>query len=196
VILDRNYYTMTGMQEEKISQQAAYLEMGKVLRPLIYMADSRGVKIEAESPYKQSRLNQDTGECDLWNDPLVDWFNNYAVLPELKANIETAYDCETSEQWRRAINKCQTPKLAYAIVPGCRQCLKVFADDEKLKGHLQKTPSHVIVFRKKAWNVLHRRAAFGGGEQICPTCAKPFTLMYSLYDHMREAGHHRRSLIP
>lgn len=196
LILRRCHESRARSEEEGHYKEAAYVEMRKVLRPLIDMAHNKRIQIAADDPSEQTHYNLETDEWDLWTDPLILWFNNAAIAPSLKADFESTWDCETSEQWSRALNKCTVPKSPYAIVPECHRCLTIFADRQQLIEHLATNPSHVMDFRKKTWNVLHPRSAYGGGPRVCPTCAVPYTLMNGLHDHMRNEDHHRYALIP
>jgi hypothetical protein len=136
-----------------------HLPMRNLLIPLIDMAHERGIKIGAEHNRDGVTVYTDAAGAE-WlgsdvddivsakhdvprTDPLVTWFNNAAILPELKAKFSTPYNQETKEMLEKNLGRCKSSELPYKLVPECRSCLEVFGDWEDLATHLEKHPKHI-----------------------------------------------------
>lgn len=173
-----------------------HMPMRNLLRPLIDMAHERGIKIEAEhnsEHVKGTVYNGDPYDKTGWTDPLVIWFNNAAILPEMKANFAICYYQGTEKLMEKSLGHCKNLEMLYKLSPECRNCLQVFGKWEELATRLEKKPKHRMHFRYKKWNELNRFAELHGPRK-CPTCAKAFVGIAPLEDPME--GHKRSYIVP
>ena len=91
-----------------------------------------------------------------------------------------------------------TPAAPYELVPQCRNkhCNAYFRNKSELAAHLLRFPSHKQPFVKKHFNAIHPFAMNGRGDRKCWTCAKPYSLVRALDQHLKKSGHRRHGIVP
>ena len=171
--------------------------MRRLLKPLIDMAHARGIRIGAEQKYRDSYWSEYHGAYiePEFTEPLVAWFNNAAISPEIRAKFTTLYNEDTDEMREKSLGRCKNSAMPYELTPECRYCLRVFGGWEQLAMHLKNLPKHRMRFRYKKWNELYHLADRRAPRK-CPTCAKSYDSLEGLYNHLYDFGHERLTIVP
>ncbi|KPI40569.1 uncharacterized protein AB675_7639 [Cyphellophora attinorum] len=86
-------------------------------------------------------------------------------------------------------------RIDYQMVPECRHCLQIFSCQAALRIHLRREPGHIQRFRKREYNAIVPYAT-QTGDRKCPTCAKEYSSVSKLEEHMRDESHRRYGVVP
>jgi hypothetical protein len=147
--------------------------MRDIVRPLIDVALSKGIKIGGEQAEDLVETwvgdEQRREEMLPWSDLLVSW-SDAVNSHESKAVFPSKHDQEAATMLENSLRRCKVPSLPYELAPECRPRIVVFGSWDDLATHLARKPKHKMKCRRKKWIELHPMAGQGGSMK-CPTCA-------------------------